>query len=250
MLTGSPASISFLKYILDINFASVVYSTELTNIGRVAFAFKYDNYGKFPETDEVGNHIGDFGAGDAVFIVGYSGVLDNNFYYGINGKFIYTSIAGISSSAAALDLGLNYNLPDKDFSIGFAVLNAGAQISAYLTTKEKLPIDVTIGVSKKLTYLPLRLSLDFHGLNETRDNLISHLRGFTVGGEFTLSKVFMLRLGFDNEKRQDLSIGTLQGLAGFNIGLGAIVSSYKFDYGFSSFGAIGALHRISVSTNL
>src|ERR1035438_8378341 len=36
MLTGSPISFSFLKYLLDINFASITYSTEFENIGRVA----------------------------------------------------------------------------------------------------------------------------------------------------------------------------------------------------------------------
>src|SRR5664279_1869493 len=74
MLSGSPASFSFLKFLLDINFASVVYSTELSNIGRVAFAFKYDNYGKFQGADEFGNKTSEFSAGDAVFIAGYSGI--------------------------------------------------------------------------------------------------------------------------------------------------------------------------------
>lgn len=248
MLTGSPASFSFLKYLLDINFASISYSTEIKSIGRVAFALKYDNYGKFTEADEFGNITGEYSAGDAVFIAGYSNELDNNFYYGVNGKFIYTSIDSRSSSALALDLGLNYNLPEKDFSVGFAILNIGSQISAYYNTKEKLPLDVTVGASKAIPHTPLKLSLDFHRLNDSQDNLVSHFKAFSLGGEFTLSKVLKLRLGYDNQKRQDLSIATYAGLAGFSIGMGANISGYSFDYGFSSFGAIGALHRISIAT--
>ncbi len=248
MLTGSPASFSFLKYLLDINFASITYSTELKSIGRVAFALKYDNYGKFTRSDEFGNILGEYSAGDVVLIAGYSNELDKNFYYGVNGKFIYTSIDDRSSSAFALDFGLNYNLPDKDFSVGFAVLNVGSQISAYYNTKEKLPVDVTVGASKAIPHTPLRISLDFHRLNDSQSDLVSHLRAFSIGTEFTLSKVLRLRLGYDNQKRQDLSIGTFAGLAGFSIGMGANISGYSFDYGFSSFGAIGALHRISVST--
>jgi len=248
MLTGSPASFSFLKYLLDINFASVTYSTDLKDIGRVAFALKYDNYGKFTGADEFGNQTGEFSAGDAVIIIGYSNALDKNFYYGINGKFIYTSIADRSSSAFALDFGLNYNLPEKDLSVGFAILNVGSQISAYYDTKEKLPLDVTVGVSKAVPHTPLRISIDFHRLNDSQSDLESHLRAFSIGTEFTLSKVLKLRLGYDNQKRQDLSIGSFAGLAGFSIGMGANVSGYSFDYGFSSFGAIGSLHRISVST--
>jgi len=250
MLSGSPVSFSFLKYLLDINFASITYSTELENIGRVAAGIKYVNYGKFTGADEFGNITGEYGAGEAAFVLGYSNVIDNNFYYGVNAKFIYSSIADRSSSAIALDLGLNYNVPAQEFSVGFAILNAGKQLSSYYSTKENLPLDFTVGVSKKLTYLPLRLSLDFHRLNDDQPDFISHLRAFTIGAEFTLSKVLRLRLGYDNEKRQELKIGTLAGLAGFNVGLGAVIKGYSFDYGFSSLGAIGALHRISLATTL
>jgi hypothetical protein len=250
MLTGSPISFSFLKYLLDINFASITYSTELENIGRVAAGIKYANYGTFPYTDEFGNNYGEYSAGEAAFILGYSNIIDQNFYYGVNAKFIYSSIADRSSSAIALDLGLNYNIPAQELSIGFAILNAGTQLSSYYSTKENLPLDITIGASKKLTHVPLRLSLDFHRLNDDQSDFISHLRAFTVGAEFTLSKVLTLRLGYDNMKRQDLTIGTLAGIAGFSAGLGAVIKGYSFDYGFSSLGAIGALHRISLATTL
>ena len=101
-----------------------------------------------------------------------------------------------------------------------------------------------------MEYLPLRLSLDFHRLNEQRDNFTQKFKAFTIGAEFTLSKVLRLRFGYDNEKRSELKIGSFAGIAGFNAGLGALISNYRFDYGFSSLGPIGELHRISVSTNL
>jgi hypothetical protein len=250
MLDGSPISFSFLKYLLDINLASITYSTELENIGRVAAGIKYVNYGTFTGADEFGNITGNYGAGEAAFILGYSNVIDKNFYYGVNAKFIYSSIADRSSSALALDLGLNYNVPEQEFSVGFAILNAGGQLSPYINTKENLPLDFTIGASKKLAHLPLRLSLDFHRLNDSQSDLISHLKAFSLGAEFALSKVLRLRLGYDNLRRQELTIGTSAGLAGFNAGLGAVIKGYSFDYGFSSLGAIGAWHRISLATTL
>jgi hypothetical protein len=250
MLTGSPISFSFLKFLLDINFASITYSTELDNIGRVAAGIKYVNYGTFPGADIYGNPTSNYGAGEAAFILGYSNMIDQNFYYGLNAKFIYSSIADRSSSALALDLGLNYNIPEQELSVGFAILNAGTQLSSYLSTRENLPLDVTIGASKKLAHVPLRFSLDFHRLNDDQSDFISHLRAFTIGAEFTLSKVLTLRLGYDNVKRQELTIGTGAQLAGFSAGLGAVIKGYSFDYGFSSLGAIGALHRISLATTL
>lgn len=250
LLADNPISFSFLKHLLDINLASLTYSTELDNLGRFGGAIKYINYGTFTEADEFGNRGNEFGAGELALIVGYANQLDMNFSYGANIKFIYSKIADRSSTGLGFDFGLNYFVPAENLSVGFAALNVGTQLSSYYNTKEELPLDLAIGVSKKLQHLPLRLSLDFHKLNAERDDFVQRFKAFSIGAEFTLSKVLRLRLGYDNEKRSDLKIGTSAGIAGFNAGLGAVISNYNFDYGFSSMGVIGALHRITISTTL
>lgn len=250
LLTDNPISFSFLKHLLDINLASLTYSTEFENIGRFGGAIKYVNFGTFTEADDYGNIGAEFGAGEAALIIGYSNALDINFNYGANVKFIYSKIANRSSTGIGFDLGLNYYVPKENLFVGFAALNVGTQLSSYYNTKEDLPLDIVVGVSKKLQHLPLRLSLDFHKLNAERDNFVQRFKAFSVGAEFTLSKVLKLRFGYDNEKRSDLKIGTSAGIAGFNAGIGALISNYTFDYGFSSMGVIGALHRVTVSTTL
>ena len=250
LLSEDPISFSFVKHLLDINLASLSYSTEFEDIGRFGGAVKYINYGTFTQADEFGNREGEFGAGEVAFILGYANSLDSNFNYGVDIKYIYSKIADRNSSGLGFDIGLNYFIPEADFCIGFAAMNIGTQLSSYYEEKEKLPLDISIGVSKKLEHLPLRLSLDFHKLNADREDFIDRFKAFSVGAEFTLSKVLRLRFGYDNEKRSDLKIGTSAGIAGFNAGLGAIISDYNFDYGFSSLGVIGALHRVTVSTTL
>lgn len=250
LLTESPVSFSFVKHLLDINLASLSYSTEYEGIGRFGAAIKYINYGTFQEADEFGQRTGEFGAGEFAFIAGYANQLDENFYYGANAKFIYSGIADHSSSAIAFDVGLHYAVPSEQLNVGFSVLNLGTQLSSYIDTKEDLPLDFVIGVSKRLEYLPLRLYLDFHKLNENRDEFYQKFKAFSIGAEFSLSQTMRLRLGYDNEKRSELKIGSFAGIAGFNAGIGFAISDYKFDYGFSSMGAIGELHRISISTNL
>jgi len=250
LLSDNPVSFSFVKHLLDINLASVAYSTEFDDIGRFGAAVKYINYGTFKGADENGKETNEFGAGEAAFVIGYANQLDENFYYGVNAKFIYSGIADRSSSAIGFDVGLHYAVSSEQMNVGLAILNVGTQISSYYTLKEDLPLDFVIGISKRLEYLPLRLSLDFHKLNEERDDFFQKFKAFTVGAEFTLSKTLRLRFGYDNEKRTELKIGSFAGIAGFNAGLGAVISDYRFDYGFSSMGAIGELHRISVSTTL
>lgn len=250
MLENNPVSFSFVKHLMDINLASVSFSTEFENLGRFGAAVKYINYGSFDEADEFGNRTGEFGAGEIALIIGYSNLLDANFYYGANVKFIYSGIADRSSNALAADLGLHYTIPEQFINIGFSILNLGSQISSYYNLKEELPLDITIGISKKLEKIPVRISLDFHRLNQAREKFTERFKAFTVGAEINLSKVLTLRLGYDNERRSDLKIGTTAGIAGFNIGLGAKVSDYNFNYGYSSLGLVGALHRIGISTSL
>ena len=250
LVEGSPVSFSFVKYLLDINLASVAYSQEVDDIGRFAAAVQYINYGSFTAADEFGNKLGDFSAGEFAFLVGYANSLSENFYYGANAKIIFSSIANQSSSAIALDLGLHYTIPENGMDFGFSVLNAGTQLSSYFSTKENLPVDVAVGFSKKMEHLPLKFSIDFHKLNEKRDSFGERFKAFSIGAEIGLSKVLDMRLGFNNEKRSELKIGSFAGLAGFNLGLGVNISDYNFSYGFSSLGQVGSLHRISISTAL
>jgi long-subunit fatty acid transport protein len=249
-LEKDPVSFSFVKHLMDINLFSLAYSTEFENIGRFGTAIKYINYGSFDEADEFGNRTGEFNAGELAFILGYTNEFSENFYYGANAKVIYSSIADESSSAMALDLGINYEIPNQKMNLAASVLNLGTQLSSYIDTKEDLPLDVAIGISKRLENLPVRLSLDFHQLNKERDELYQRLKGFSLGAEFYLSEVFTLRFGYDNEKRSDLKVGSSSGIAGFNGGLGVKISEYVFNYGYSSLGTIGAMHRIGLATAL
>jgi len=247
-LEKTPVSFSFVKHLMDINLFSLAYSTEFENIGRFGTAIKYINYGSFDRADEFGNRTGEFSAGELAFILGYTNEFSENFYYGANAKVIYSSIADESSSALALDLGINYEIPTQKLNLAATVFNLGTQLSSYINTKEDLPLDVTVGISKRLENLPVRLSLDFHQLNKDRDELYQHLKGFSIGAEFYLSEVFTLRFGYDNEKRSDLKVGSSSGIAGFNGGLGVKISEYIFNYGYSSMGSIGAMHRIGLAT--
>ncbi len=249
-LKDQPISFSFVKHLLDINSASLSYSRNFERIGRFAAGIQYINYGNFTEADEFGNKTGEFGAGDFAFTLGYSNTLDNNFYYGANVKFIYSSIASVSSSAFAFDIGLQYIIPKTKWSIGFSVLNMGSQLSSYGANKESLPLDMRLGVSKTLAHLPLTIYLSFNKLSDNYETFGDRFNQFTVGGEIAVSKSLAFRLGYDNEKRSELKVGSTAGFGGFNLGLGINIRNYKLNYAYSSLGSIGALHRFGISTAL
>ena len=249
-LHARPVSFSFVKHLLDINSASIAYSQQIKDIGRFSAGIQYINYGSFQGADEFGAKTTKFGAGELAAIVGYGNQLDKNFYYGVNLKFIFSSIEKRSSIAFATDLGLHYSIPDQRWNFGLSILNLGTQVTQYYSTKESLPLDIRIGFSKTLAHVPFTFFASLNKLNNNYDKFGDRLKQFTVGGEFKMSKIVKLRFGYDNEKRKELKVGTTAGLAGFNIGIGILVKNYNVDYSFSSMGDIGALHRIGISTSL
>jgi hypothetical protein len=232
-LEGLPVSFSFVKHLLDINLASLAVSEDFEGIGRFGAAVQYINYGTFQGRDEFARETGSFGAGEVAFVLGYSNDLDENFNYGVNAKFIYSGIEKYYSTAVAADVGLQYIIPDQMINIGFSILNIGTQLQTYISSRE---------------HLPLGVYLSFNRLNDDQNTFFERFKTFTFGTEFNLSKVLRLRLGYDNAKRKDLKIGTTAGLAGFNIGVGAIIKGYNFDYSYSSLGPVGSLNRVGVTT--
>ncbi|HTY02061.1 MAG TPA: type IX secretion system protein PorQ [Bacteroidota bacterium] len=249
-LSSARLSASFFKNLLDVNAGSLVYGQSIGDLGTFGAGVIYQNYGSFNETDEVGNVLGTFTASDLALEVGYANTLDENLYYGVGVKFIYSSLAGTSSTAIAGDAGLFYMIPESRLTFGFSIRNAGSQLSTYLGVREDLPLDVSVGASIVPKGLPLLLNVGLHKLNQDVNTFAERFRSFTIGGEFTLSRVLQLRVGYDNEQRRDLVLGSTSGLTGFSIGLGINVDRYRVDYALSSLGNIGSLHRVSISIGM
>ncbi|MCX6151846.1 MAG: type IX secretion system protein PorQ [Ignavibacteriales bacterium] len=247
-LEGMPVSFSFVKHLLDINLASLALSREIEGLGRFSAGIEYISYGSFQGYTEDAVKTNEFGAGEVAFVLGYGNKLDENFYYGANAKFIYSGIEKYYSTAIGVDVGLQYIIPNQLLNFGFSILNIGSQLTSYINAKENLPLDIRVGVSKRLERLPVRLYLSINRLNDDQDKFFDRFKAFTIGTEFNLSKVLRLRLGFDNEKRKDLKIGTTAGLAGFHVGVGAVISGYNFDYSYSSLGPVGSLNRVGITT--
>ena len=249
-LQSSVGSVGFFKHLLDINAGYLSYSTEIEGIGRFGAGVVYTNYGSFDETNEIGTTIGTFSASDLALSIGYAFTVEENVYLGGAVKGIYSTIGGYSSTGIAADLGVLYTIPSSRFALGATIRNFGAQLSSYGSVSEDLPLDIGLGASIVPKGLPLLLNVGVHRLNDDAADFVSRFRAFTVGGEFTLSRVILLRVGFDNARRKDYKIGSSADLAGFSAGLGILVSGYHFDYALSSLGKAGNLHRISLRTEL
>ncbi len=250
-ITKPQASFGYLKNLLDINSGYASLVEEVSGLGMAGLGVNYVNYGTFDKTDEFANKIGTFSAGDLAISVVWANQLEENLSYGVGAKFIYSSIEDARSSAVAADLGLLYFIPGANpVSLGVSLMNLGTQLNPYLSTRENLPLELAAGATIKPEHLPLLLNLDFHDLNYSQPDLVSHFRSFSVGGEFTMSKELRFRFGYQNERHRDLVFGSSSGLAGFSFGGGLVLERLRFDYAYVSLGRIGSINSISVGMNL
>jgi hypothetical protein len=243
-------SIGYLDYLLDINAGSIAYATSWEGLGPVGLGVQFYHYGSFDHTDALLNTSGTFSAVDLALSAGLSHDLAPDLAVGVAITFIHSSVAEFRSSALAFNAGVLYRIPEERLAFAASVLHAGAQLSTFNGVREALPLDVRIGITKRPEHLPVDLNLSFHRLQEEAASLGDRLQRFSAGAEFDLSSSLRLRLGYNNQLRRELRLGTSAGLAGFSGGFGITIGGYLVDYAFSSWGGVGGLHRIAISTAL
>lgn len=252
--TNKAASFSFQKNLLDINAGFAVYGREIRGIGNVAAGISFVNYGGNTAYDETGNETGTFAANDLALQLGISRefALESvgSVTAGASAKLIYSAIDVYRSGGIALDLGVLLTVPTEALTVGFSILNLGSQLNSYDGLREDLPLDVRFSAAKRLEGLPLTLSAGFIQLSDNANTFTDRFTRFTVGLEFIVTDAVLLRFGYNNGRRQDLKTDNSLGLTGLSGGLGIRYDRFQFDYAFSSYGVIGALHQFTVATEL
>ena len=241
------------------------------------FAVQYINYGDFNYADLLGNVGESFSAKETAFILGASKKVAERITVGANIKGVFSNLESYSSTGLLMDLGSNYVKDSSGFILSFVIKNIGAELTTYNGVRYGTPLDVQIGLSKRLKYLPFRISIIAHHLNKGNyryddpslnqqtdifgekieenkfanavDNIFRHV---IINGEFLLGRNenLRLRVGYNHLRRKELSLNTFRSLAGYSLGLGIKINAFKLDYGIGYHHVAGATNHISISTDL
>ncbi len=237
---------------------------------------KYQLYGKFDFTDEFGNTLGEFTGSEMAIHGGLGYQLYDKMTLGANVKFIQSALESYRSFGMALDLGLVYSDTAQLWSVAFVVKDLGAQITPYELRRERLRADVQIGVRKQLRYLPFTIYLSYHNLNRwnllyddpnSEENLFigggpdggqqsglvdNFFRHLVFGGEFRLGRqdVMRLRLGYNHQRKQELTVPNFRTLTGFSLGFGFHVKRLRFDYAVNQWHFGGSTHHLGITSSL
>ena len=129
---------------------------------------RFVDYGRQTRRDETGIEMGTFHPLDAVLGVGGSKPFSPKLSIGFNVNFIMSQLESYNSLGASVDMGGLYHNEEKEFSAALVVKNAGYQFKTYAGNRSSLPVEVQLGLTKKISpctfqVLIIRSSLEHLG---------------------------------------------------------------------------------------
>ncbi len=254
--------------------------------GTAAYAYTYDrrlqtfhagvnyiNYGTFEGYDENGQRTADFTGSEMALSLGYAyNIPWSDFYIGANAKFISSTMESYHSFGFAMDFGAIYIDDYNDINIALVVRNVGTQITTYADTREKLPLEVMVGISQELEHVPIRWHLTLENLQQwdvafsnpvRAENSIdgtstpekisffnNALRHVIVGAELMPAKAFNIRLGYNFRRSEELRIVDQRNFSGISVGFGLRFNNIKFDYSYSRYTVAGNTSLFGLTIDL
>ena len=237
-VSSQTVTLGYMNYMSGVGMYTAGYTHIINDKATVGGTIHYLNYGTLKEYSANDQEIGTFNPSDITFeaMLGYT--LTKRLAGGIGAKFIYSKIGYYKSTAAAVDLGLNYYDPNLDLSLSLAVKNLGGQLSAYNEDYESLPIDVLLGASYRIKNSPVRVSLTLCDLNHWN---YAFLRHACIGVDLILIPQFYIAAGYNARRAHSLKTTNLNDNtssahgAGWNIGAGLLLDRFKVNFSYGKY---------------
>ena len=187
-------STSFVLYPAGIQAQSVSLLIPQTN-RLITVAINHISYGTFKGYDENAIPTNNYSSSDTWIRLGYS-KLSKNFpiSYGISNQLYFSKLGEYSSTIFYLSLGTIWNIKKYKTNIGLSIHDISINISPINNIIEKSPLRYNIGVSKKLEYLPLKISIDYLSINNKKN------KDYFISGIFSLPRNLSFILGTSTRK--------------------------------------------------
>ncbi len=264
--------VNYVNYLADINYGYASYAPSIDIKGNLAFGMHYINYGEFREATESGELTGSyFKAAEYALNIIYSDDY-KRLGYGINLKPVYSVFESYQSLGLAADLGITYSSKDSLTHVGLVARNIGGQFSTYYSDgiREPIPFNLQAGISTRLRHAPVVFSLTMQHLtnwdlawNEGEDEQTLEtwyerqesfakqiMRHAVLGVEILPSDNFILRAGYNYQRRQELKFDERLSTVGFSMGFGVKINRFRLDFATSRFHLAGTSNLFSLAINL
>jgi hypothetical protein len=249
--TDKSINLNYMTYMEGTKTASASFIKAAGERATWGVMAQYMDYGDIIETSIDGSRLGKVSAKDIMVGGSFQYFLGDLWSGGISGKFISSSLAGYSSAALAVDLGVNYYDEEKGWSLSAVAKNLGGQVKAYNDEYEKIPLDLQLGISKQFEKAPIRLSATMSRLNKWEGRFINH---FALGADVFLSQNIYIAGGYNFRRADEMKISESEGSsahgAGLSIGGGLQLQRFKLHLAYAKYHVSASSLLINVAYSL
>ena len=250
-VTSKSINLNFMTYMEGTKTASASFVKAVKERAAWGVSAQYMSYGSMKETTVDNEDTGDFSPKDIALAGTFAYRLGNNIDGGITARFISSTIGSYSSAAVAVDLGINYTDSAHSWSVSLVAKNLGGQIAAYDDEFERIPLDVQLGVSKRLIGSPLRLHATLSRLNNWDQGLIKHL---AVGADLLLGHNIYVAAGYNFRRSSEMKIEDDDGKsnhgAGLSLGAGIALQRFKLHVAYAKYHVSASSLLVNVTYSL
>lgn len=213
-------NLNMMTYMEGTVTASAAFLRAVGERGTWGVSARFVSYGEMKETDMEGRQTGTFSAKDFALGGTFAYALSDHWTGGVTAKLIASYIGQYNSMGAGVDLGLNYWSGESEWSVSAVARNLGGQLTAYEDDFERIPLDVQLGVSKRLVGSPLRFSAMLVRLNDWQYGIGKHL---VLGADILLGERFYVAAGYNPMRAAEMKIasGDEESAHGAGLSLGA-----------------------------
>jgi hypothetical protein len=229
-------NLNFMTYMEGAKTASASFIKAWGERATWGVSAQYMNYGSMKEMTPDNIDLGDFSAKDIAVAGTFAYLLSNRWSGGVTLRLVSSSIAGYNSIGIASDLGLNYFDEERGWSISAVAKNLGGQVKAYQDEYEKIPLDLLIGVSKRLNAAPIRFSATFSRLNRWDTSFIQHV---ALGVDVFIGESIYIAGGYNFRRRDEMKVSDGDGSsshgAGLSVGAGLSLKRFKLNVAYAKY---------------
>jgi hypothetical protein len=222
-----------------------------------------------PLTDASGQVLGSFKAQETDPRVTVAYRLNRRWAAGATLHYSMLAYGQYTATALFTDVGLVHTWAQGRWAAGLVAKNLGGTVEAFGVALPATPVDVQLGLSNRLKYMPMRWSVALTHLETPnlsyddpnaydRDPLTGvrtynppslvnlALRHVLLGAEFTPGSRLRIQMSYDFRRQIEMRLPTRTSNAGFSLGVGLRAGRMQYQYANTSLHVAGRLHQFGL----
>ncbi len=250
-------NLNYAVYMYHTGYASAAYTYKFSEKDVFMGGFQAAMYGRMKSYDAYGTETGTVSANDFAITATYSRVLNRYFTIGVTLKPAINSYGGYTSFSLGGDVGVMFHDTVSLVNVGLVLQNFGGRLSGpsdAVLASRWMPLNLSVGISKRLKKAPIVFSLTLQNLQRWNDSNVGLMIGrkFIVGMDIMpKSEKFWVGVSYNFDRGLSLGNPTVMSLSGLSFGGGAKLYMFRLGVGiaFYSTSAVTAHFSLAMDVN-